>query len=374
MRIIIASSGVGGHFFAGLAIVESLKNKFQDREIFFLSSDSETAKKLIESAGFKFYKVYAKGLLGKNLWSVIQFLFGQVICLIQSAWLVLFIRPRLVIATGSFASVGVLWWSRVFGILSVIHEQNAVPGKANRLSTFLVNKILISFEESKQYFKGYNCIVTGMPVRFKHKLNKLDARIELALEPDKFTVLVMGGSRGAHRINQLVINMAEKLSVYKSKMQFIHLTGSRDYEFVKKAYKQYGFSACVDIFSTKMDAVYSSADLVISRSGSGSISEIGFFGLPAVLIPYPYSRDRHQLKNAQILADKSAAVVITENKVSCDKLIEILTEFINQPEKLKDMSCNSQALARPDAAERIVEEIEELINTKCKISNTKLAL
>lgn len=364
MRIIIASSGVGGHFFAGLAIAESLKTKFQDIEIFFLSSDLKTAKKLIKSAGFKFYKVYAKGLLGKNPWGIIQFLFGQVICLIQSGWLMLFIRPRLVVATGSFASVAVLWWSRIFGIQSVIHEQNAIPGKANRLSAFLVNKILISFEESKQYFKGYTCIVTGMPVRFKHKLNKLDARIELGLEPDRFTVLVMGGSKGAHRINQLLRDMIKKLSIYKDKVQFIHLTGadSWDYELVKGIYKQYGFKAYVDVFSINMNAIYSSADLVISRSGSASISEITFFGLPAVLIPYPYSRDKHQLRNAQILANRDAGVVVTEREVSCDKLIEILTKFINQSDKLKNMSCNSQALARPDAAERIIEEIEGLLN------------
>lgn len=341
MRIVIASSGAGGHLAAALSIGEALRERVPDIEVFFLSSDYRIAKRLVEEVGFRYFRIYARS----SIW-------GQICSFIRSGYLFGIIRPSLVIGTGGFASIGIVFWSWLFRVPRVLHEQNVIPGRANRLLAPLADKILVSFPESKRYFKRYKCRVTGMPLRFKDRLNKQDARTRLGLFSDRFTILIMGGSLGAHSINQLIIDAIEKLTDYKDKVQFVHLTGTRDYEIVKEAYMKRGFKAYVEDFSRRMDVIYSSADMVISRAGSSSISEITFFGLPAILIPYPYSRDKHQLKNAQVLADVGAAVVITD-----DRLTEVLTELINEPERLERMARQSKSLSKPDAAQAVVEEL-----------------
>lgn len=337
MRIIIATTGRGGHLFCGLSIAKALRERVQDIEIYLLGSHKGG------DTGFRFYKIYVTG-------SIIS----QVIGMIQSGLLYLFIRPHAVVSTGGFASFGIVFWSWLFNKPCIIHEQNLVPGKANRLSAYFADKILVSFEDTMDYFKK-GCILTGMPIRFRERIPQEEARRLLGLEPDRFTVLVMGGSYGAHRINQIVADMLERLP---RDLQFIHLTGTQDLDFVKEAYKRVGFNAYVEDFSTRMAIIYSASNLVIGRAGSGMLSEITFFGLPAILIPYPHSQDRHQYKNAEFMQKKGAAVVLPEDNASSEKLLEL----INSRDRLKEMARNSAGLAAPGAVDKIVDEIMELIN------------
>lgn len=352
MRLIIATSGSGGHLFCGLGIADAFKNRVSNIDVFFLGSADKLARKILEDSGFRFYKIYAKPFsAGVGL---VRFIFSQFVNFLQSFLLFLYIKPKIVVSTGGFASIGVVFWSWIFNIACIIHEQNMVPGKANLLSRHLADRILISFEESKDYFRRAKCILAGMPIRFNDKIPPKEAREMLGLALDKFTILVMGGSKGAHRINQIVIDMLNKLT---KDLQFIHLTGTKDLDFVKGAYKKSGFCAYVEDFSTRMDLIYSASNLVIGRAGSGVLSEITFFGLPSILIPYPYSRDRHQYKNADFMARKGAAIVMEEDSVSIDGLIEL----IKSTDRLQGMARNSADLANPGAVDRIIDEILELV-------------
>lgn len=330
MRIVIATSGGGGHLFCGLSIAKALRERIPGVEIYFLGSKGD-------------YKIYAN-----------RFLFSQIISIIQSGLLYLYIRPHIVLSTGGFASFGILFWSWLFHRPCIIHEQNLIPGKANRLAGHLADKILISFEDTQKYFKR-NCIYTGMPVRFKERLSREVARKMLDLEENRFTILVMGGSKGAHGINNVIVDM---LGSMPGDIQFIHLTGREDMDLVKAAYARHGMRAHVEDFSSRMDVIYSAADLVIGRAGSGSLSEITFFGLPSILMPYPYSRDRHQHKNADFMAGRGAALAVLEDSVSVDSIIEL----IESKAKLQEMAEKSKGLADPNAVEKIVDEILEAVN------------
>jgi UDP-N-acetylglucosamine--N-acetylmuramyl-(pentapeptide) pyrophosphoryl-undecaprenol N-acetylglucosamine transferase len=357
MRIIIASSGTGGHLFCGLSIAEELKKRRPENKMFFLGSSHEIVRKAVEDRGFKFYRIYAAGLTGKSAIRILKFIFGQFFGILQSGLLLFHIRPDIVVSTGGFISTGIVLWSWLFRVPCVVHEQNIIPGKANKFAGRFADKILISFEDTKKYFKEEKCIFTGMPMRFNKKIPAEDARIELGLDPKLYTVLVMGGSRGAHRINTIVTETLIKIT---KDIQFIHLAGNEDVVFVQEEYRRLNFNSYVEAFSTSMDVVYSASDLVISRAGSGSLSEITFFGLPSILVPYPHSKDRHQYKNADSIASRGAAVVITEDKLSP----AILESFINKTGRLQfqKMAKRSKEIAQPYAVEKIADEIMRVAN------------
>jgi len=358
MRVLIAYTGTGGHLIAGLSIAKAFKKKRKQVQVFFLGSDYRHSYRLIHSEGFELNRIYAVGFADRTIWGLIQFLFGQVISIVQSGLLIMLIRPEIVIGTGGFASVGSVLWAKLFGIPVLIHEQNVIPGKANRMLGCLADKILLSFDGAMKYFNGSKCSITGMPVRFGIPSRKIGIRKAL------ITILVMGGSSGAHRINQVMMDSVNRLIEYRDLVRFIHLSGVKDYKFVKDTYRRLGFNADVEPFSFGMEHIYSVSSLVIGRSGSGSISEITFFGLPAVLIPYPYSRDKHQLKNAQVLSKAGAGIIIEESELSSEKLRHILVELLNNPERLSDMSQKSLALSMPDASKKITDEIEYFIQRK----------
>jgi UDP-N-acetylglucosamine--N-acetylmuramyl-(pentapeptide) pyrophosphoryl-undecaprenol N-acetylglucosamine transferase len=352
MKVIIVSSGAGGHLSCGLGIAEELKKRVPDSEIIFFGSSNKLVEKVVNEKGFKLYKIYSAGLTGRSILQIIKFVCYQIFGILQSGFLLFFIKPDKIISTGGFISTGTVLWSRIFCISCVVHEQNIIPGKANKLAGLFADRILVSFAETKKYFNVKKCVHTGMPMRFSTLLPKKSARKELGLNPDLFTVLVMGGSMGAHRINTVVI---EALKLIEKDIQFIHLTGNEDFKSVKLAYEKYGFNAYVEAFSVRMDVIYSASDIAICRAGSGSLSEITFFGLPSILVPYPYSRDRHQYKNADFIEKNGAAIVVTEDKL----LPNILAGLLNKEERknVKEMAIKSREIAMPDAVKKIVDEI-----------------
>lgn len=329
MRIAILTTGSGGHLFCGLSVAEEIKRRYPGIKIYLLGTDKSVS-----------YRLFANS-------SIIS----QVVNILQSGLLFLYIRPNVVFSTGGFGSIGMVFWSWFFHRRCIIHEQNLVPGRANRLCSHFADKILVSFEETKRYFR-HRCEYTGMPIRFKERLPQDEARKRLGLDPSKFTILVMGGSQGAHRINEVIVNILDR---FPRHLQFIHLTGLKDLDYVKEAYRKNGFNAYIEGFSKRMDLIYSASNLVIGRAGSGMLAEITFFGLPCILIPYPYSKDRHQFRNAEYMARNGAGVVFTEDNVNIQKIMDI----INSKDKLHQMAQNCSRLTNPYAAEKIVDILFE---------------
>ena len=353
MRILITASGSGGHLFCGLSIAAGLTARVPGVGVFFLGSGSRSAAEIITGRGFKYYGVRARGLTGTAVGELAGFIAGQLTGLVQTGLVLLRVRPRVVVSTGGYASFGAVLWSWILRIPCVAHEQNLVPGKANLLSRYFTDKILISFSDSKDYLPGSNNVFTGMPVRFKSRWPAARARGKLGLLPDRFTVLIMGGSKGAGSINRLAVDL---LPLIPDNIQIIHLTGVRDLDYVKDRYRQFGIRAYITGFSGQMDVIYSAASMVIGRAGAGTLAEISFWGLPAVLVPYPHSRDKHQYRNAEFMARQGAAVVMGEKDASAKKIIAM----IKSKDRLREMAGRSASLARPGAVDKIVAEIMEL--------------
>ena len=261
---------------------------------------------------------------------------------------------------GGFTSTAPLFAGRLAGLPTFVHESNAIPGKANRFNARLARVVLLGFEEcAKRFPPGTRCEVTGTPIRsaLREKIAAPEARLRFGLEPEtgRKTLLVMGGSQGAHGVNQAVVRAA---SAWKDAAQIIHFTGAGDEETVKAAYEQAGVSAYVAAFHHRMQDAYAAADFAIARSGAASLSELASFGLPSLLIPYPFAAEDHQSMNAQIFTRGGAAVSMNEREMTSDSLTETVLEIFGNSSKLAEMATAARRLAPTDAAALLVDTLE----------------
>jgi UDP-N-acetylglucosamine--N-acetylmuramyl-(pentapeptide) pyrophosphoryl-undecaprenol N-acetylglucosamine transferase len=267
-------------------------------------------------------------------------------------------KPDAVLGMGGFTSTAPILAGKLRGVPTFVHESNAIPGKANRLNGRLVNRVLLGFEECKRYFKGRACEVTGTPIRrsLAKRIPREEALASFGLARELTTVVVMGGSQGAHGINEAVRQALPKLSPHT--FQLIHLTGANDEAAVQAAYGKASLRAYVSAFCHRMEAVYSAADLVIARSGAASLAEIAHFGLPSILIPYPAAAENHQQLNAEIFARAGAAALLKEAQTTGESLAAQILALTG--ETLALMAEQTRELAPADAAARVAEVIEQL--------------
>ncbi len=244
----------------------------------------------------------------------------------------------------------------LLGMKRAIHEQNVIPGMTNRLLKWFSQKIFISFEETKRYFPKRKTILTGNPIRkqfFSYSPTERDER--KGKRKDRFTVLVLGGSTGAHRLNEKVVEALDPLQDIKSHLRFIHQTGHSDFDFVSKSYQEKGFEAIVKPFIENMASTYQVSDLVISRAGASTLAELALCRKAAILIPYPYAAHHHQLLNAQRMVSLGAAKMIQDEEVSGRRLAEMILHFYQHPEERARMEEAILKIARPRASEEIVD-------------------
>jgi UDP-N-acetylglucosamine--N-acetylmuramyl-(pentapeptide) pyrophosphoryl-undecaprenol N-acetylglucosamine transferase len=268
----------------------------------------------------------------------------------QALWLISWFKPDLVLGTGGYASVSVLLAACLWRKESAICEQNSIPGLTNRILGKFVKKVFIAFEESDLFFPRKKIVHTGNPVRKEF----LSRSTFPGKKGDKFTLLILGGSQGARSINQAIIECLDSMAPLRDTVEIIHQTGFQDFPWVKEAYEKKGFNAHVAPFITDMASVYGKADVVVSRAGAITITEILVSGKPSVLIPYPYAAYNHQEMNAKSLVDKGAAQMILDKDLK-DNIGDMILHLINHPEELKAMGDKAKALARPDAARVIID-------------------
>jgi UDP-N-acetylglucosamine--N-acetylmuramyl-(pentapeptide) pyrophosphoryl-undecaprenol N-acetylglucosamine transferase len=259
---------------------------------------------------------------------------------------------------GGFTSTAPVLAARMRGVPSFIHESNAIPGRANRMTARMVRAVLLGFKECAQFFPRVKTEVTGTPIRSDLKRIERKAALEqLGLRDDLKTLLVMGGSQGATGINQAVI---KSMTAFRDlPLQVIHLSGARDETLVADNYRRENIPAFVAAFHHHMEAVYSAADFAVARSGAASLAELAAFSLPAILIPYPFAADNHQSRNAEIFARGEAAILLKESELSGDVLARKIRELVGDANKLRRMSENSSRLAPPDAAAQVVRAMEK---------------
>ena len=349
MRLLIAAGSSGGHIFPAIATAFKLKESKKMRDVFFVGSNKELDTQIFKNGGYAFDTLSASRRIVSDFRA--------------SHSILKRVRPDIVVGFGGYVSLPVVMTARLLGIPTIIHEQNVVPGLANRILLHVADRVAVSFPPTPRLMRRSSRIrETGNPVRIdlvRAERGKTLAR--LGLDPSKFTLLVMGGSQGAHRINEAVLEMLSG-SPGENRwggVQVIHLSGMRDFDEVKTRYRSVPVGSAVFSFYDKMGEVYSAADLVISRAGATSIAEITFFGLASILIPYP-DRKVHQLENARFMEGRGASRVILQEDLLAQRLEREVAGLLASPGRREAMADNAKKLARPDAAENIIEEILSL--------------
>lgn len=357
MNAVIACGGTGGHLFPGIAVAEVLRERGHE-VLLFVSEKEIDSLALSTRSQFRFEKLPTIGFPSVYSPKIFGFVRRFTESLSRCRSIYQKFKPQIVLGMGGFTSTAPILAGRMRGIATLIHESNAVPGKANRLAAKMVRAVLLGFKECAAFFPKVRTELTGTPIRAELKrLDRQSARQKLGLKADITTMLVMGGSQGASGINQAILKSLPLLR--DAALQVIHLSGTRDERLVAGTYRRERIPAYVAAFHHHMEEVYSSADFTVARAGAASLAEIASFELPSILIPFPYAADDHQTRNAEIFARGGAAFVLKESELSPELLTQKIREMINHPEQLRRMSERCSHLAPRDAAIRVAATMEK---------------
>jgi len=359
MRIIIAGGGTGGHLFPGISIAEAFKNREDRNEVLFVGSRRGIEEGLIPKMGYDLRTISLSGVRGKPLGRKLISLWAIPLDTVASLRITKEFRPDLVIGVGGYASGPVVLAAYLMGIKRAIQEQNAIPGSTNRILGKLSDAIFISFEESRSYFPQEKTILTGNPVRREFLQGFGDTR-----NGGKFALLIFGGSQGAHRINEKMMEALDWLGEVRDTLRIIHQTGKDDLEFVSRNYQRRGFHASVKAFIDDMATCYRDAHLVICRSGATTVSELSACRRASILIPYPHAIHNHQTLNAKALVEAGAARMISNSDLTGELLAETILHLHRHRDEISAMEKQAGGLARPNAADLIVDWCYKLVSLR----------
>jgi len=362
IRIALAGGGTGGHLFPGIAIAREFETRNRENAVIFVSTGNPLEKRILTTAGYALECISAEGFKGRGIWNQAHSLLKIPRGVWESIRVLKRFKPDLVFGLGSYAAGPVLLAARLLGMPIVLHEANIIPGITNRLLSRFVDRVYSSFEETGKYVKARNIVWTGNPIR-QDIMTAGDANQDKGdMSPDqkRFTVLIIGGSQGAHSINMAVIDALTGLD-QKDRLYFVHQTGREDEDMVRSAYEQQAISGRVDSFFDDMAKVYSQADLIICRAGATTVAEITTLGKAALFIPFPQAADDHQTKNAKELVNQEAADMVSEKQLTPQLLSDKIGYYATHPNRLQQMAANAARLGKPDAAERIVDDCYRLL-------------
>jgi len=355
MKFVIAAGGTGGHLFPGLAVGEVLRAR--GHEVMLLISEKEIDALATKGrTEFRIEKVVGEGLQSKSPLALLRFWLKLQAAKRQCARLYNDWKPAAILGMGGFTCFAPIVTGRKRKLPTFVHESNAIPGRANRWNAKYVTRVLLGFEDCRQHFPKAQCEVVGTPVRgaLRQPITREQALAAFGFSSELKTLLVMGGSQGASGINKRV---AEALPKLKGRVQVIHLTGKGDEESMKQAYAAADIPAHVAAFHHSMQEAYAAADVSVARSGAASLTELSYFGVPALLIPYPFAADDHQTANARIFDRAGAGVLVKESDATGDILAGKILELLDSPERLAAMAQKARALAPGDSAERVADTI-----------------
>jgi UDP-N-acetylglucosamine--N-acetylmuramyl-(pentapeptide) pyrophosphoryl-undecaprenol N-acetylglucosamine transferase len=364
-RFIISGGGTGGHIYPAVAIANELKVRFPEAKFLFVGAQDKMEMQKVPQAGYEIKGLWIAGLQRKLTFQNAFFPIKLASSLLKSFFIIKSFKPDVVIGTGGFASGAVLKVASLLGIPTLIQEQNSYPGITNKLLAKKANAICVAYENLERFFPKDKIILTGNPVRQDLLLqaNKSEANAYFKLDESKKTVLVLGGSLGARRINQLIEKELDFL--LNQNIQIIWQCGKLYFE----EYEKYNLEklptsnsklVTVLAFIDRMDLVYAAADVIISRSGASSVSELCIVGKPTIFIPSPNVAEDHQTKNAKAIVDKKGAILLKENELN-EKFETTFSDIISNENLQTELSQNIKKLAKPNATKDIVEEIVKLV-------------
>ncbi len=364
---IFAGGGTGGHLYPAVAIARRIEQLRPHCEIHFVGALRGIENRVVPELGFPLHRIAVRGVERRLTPRNLLVPFALLWSLLQCAVILLKIRPAAVIGTGGYVSGPVLFMASLFGFATVIQEQNSFPGATTRLLAKFVRRVHLSFEESKKYFKKQEKLfVTGNPVRqFDLAKDKRKARQKFGLAGDAPTLLVTGGSQGARAVNQALLGCIEQL-MSETSLQIIWSAGKYDAQKVKESASRFGDKIWVSDFISDMDDAYAAADFALTRAGALTLAELTLFGLPSILIPYPYAAANHQETNAKALQQNGAAIVILEKKLSPELLATTIKDLLLHPDKRSAMGEAAGRAAFPSATDDIVHSIIDIAKIEGK--------
>ena len=358
MRAILAGGGTGGHVIPALAIAQQLRRQF-GAEVLFIGTARGIENRLVPPAGFPLQLVEVGALKNVSFSRRIKTLFDLPRAILAASRMIRAFAPDVVIGVGGYASGPAMLAANIRGIPTLAFEPNVVPGFANRVVARLVTAAAVHFEETCRYFK--NCHVTGVPVRQAFFEIKPKAGTGIP------TLLVFGGSQGAHAITQAVVDSLPGLVARIPHLVIVHQTGERDFAEVEAAYECAGVHAEVSKFIDDMPGMFSRADLLVCRSGASTVAEITAAGKPAIFVPFPRAADDHQNVNARALEKLGAAVVVEESKLEAAYLVDTIAALLGDPQRLERMSDAARSLAHPKAVEEIAILVNQLAEERVRV-------
>ena len=363
LRIVIAGGGTGGHLFPGISIAKEFMARNSTSRVIFVSTGNQLEKTVLSKAGFDLRSIQVAGIKGRGLWNQIKSVLKIPGAILAAMRLLKNFSPDLTVGLGSYSAGPVVIGAWLMRTPIVIHEQNILPGITNRILSRFANRIFISFENTRSRFNPQKVYWSGNPVRRELLETAGCTDVTAAHQNDqkRFTILIIGGSQGAHGINMVMTEALEYLR-NPEQLHFVHQTGEADEKAVDDAYRSKSVSATAQAFFDDMAAQYGQADLIICRAGATTVAEITALGKAAIFVPFPYAADDHQTLNAADLAGDGAAELIPEKELNPKLLAARIQHYMEQPADLENMAARARRFGKPEAAKNIVNDCYRLLN------------
>ncbi|MFP4571352.1 MAG: undecaprenyldiphospho-muramoylpentapeptide beta-N-acetylglucosaminyltransferase [Desulfobacterales bacterium] len=364
LRLVIAGAGTGGHLFPGIAVAEELMRLAPGSRVLFITTGRSVEQTVLADKPFETAGISAAGFKGLGLWRKLGALTVLPRGLFQSMGLLRRFSADAVLGMGAYSSAPVVIAAYLTGVPRFIHEQNRIAGMTNRWLARFADRVFVSFQDTDMGCKASKIVYSGNPVRSDIR-RCAHARIQAAKKQSlkSFTVLVLGGSQGAHTINMAMTEAFSHLENFRD-VKVIHQTGSKDKDTVRRAYESMGVNATVSAFFSDMACLYESADIAVCRAGASTVAEIAAAGLPALFIPFPHAADDHQTANAEGLVSAGAAEIIDERNLNGRVLAQRLEEYRTDPVKFEKLQTAAAGSGRPDSAVVILDQIAAAIAEK----------
>ncbi len=362
-KIIISGGGTGGHIFPAIAIANAIKEKYPKAQILFVGAEGRMEMQRVPAAGYEIKALPIKGFNRKHIFKNINVLFHLWKSIHKARTIIKEFQPQVAVGVGGYVSGATLYECSKMKIPYLLQEQNSYAGVTNKLLSKKAKKICVAYDGMERFFNNDKIILTGNPVRqnvINTHLTKEEAIKTFDLDPNKKTILIVGGSLGAYTINKA---MLENINIINnSNIQFIWQTGKYYHNDIKEALKNKSVTNLKILdFISDMGTAYKAADLVISRAGASSISEFQLIGKPVILVPSPNVAEDHQTKNAMALVNKKSALMVKDSEAQ-QKLIPLAIETVQNENKINSLSTNIKKMGIQNSANKIADEVIKLIH------------
>ena len=370
MKIIVSGGGTGGHIYPAVTLIRTIQQKVKNLEVLYVGTKVGLEADIIPKEGFPFTTVDIQGF-ERHLTPVNIERAGKAMCgVLKAANIVRRFHPDVVIGTGGYVCGPILLAASLLHVPTLIQEQNVIPGITNRILSKFVTRIAVGPREAMKSFPVDKAVFTGNPIRAEVlSANREEGCRAFGFDPSKRTVLISGGSRGARSINRAMVGVLRH-AVHHDEVQFLHVTGKRDYQDVLARVRDAGVNPenlphiRIEPYLYNMPQAMAAADLAVFRAGATGLAELTARGIPSILIPYPYAAENHQEYNARALESAGASRMILNRELTAEKLSSVMAELLSEPDKLTRMAAASRSLGKPQAADTIAGMVLQLAKSR----------